>query len=559
MALALPSMTIPKEVIEFRSKPFLCGAIGLWAEDAMRSVLRASPSGLARLHSSEDAVVFVTDPGMVRQSSNSLSWELTGLRRTGANALSASVTFDSGGASLSTDSLGLTEVYYRQVGDAIFFASRIAPLLAIGGGELDTDWRAWADIIGLGYPVSDRTPFLQVRRMTAGMTWCFRRGSGPVQQIATPFWAASERGPEVSPSDMASIVAAGIPRFFRRRPIVLLSGGWDSRMLAGLVCNRSILRPEGWTTSPDDGWDEDIAFAGPVASSLRMKHHVEIPPEDAFHRHATTTRRRVQYQTWMHTWLSPLARRLQAVGAPLFDGLAGDVLLKSLFISAETASISNRTERMRSVWASLSAGAGLGNDDVFTPELRSFVTETSWANFGQVTDHIPDEPNDATLAVLLTRTMRGIGSSPLWVFGPENDVRLPFLNPAVISAALTIPIATKAGGTYYRQVLAEAAAHVASLPSTNDGLPRAERGFRRQSSTASLTWMAELIASSDDALDLLTDRMQKAVLEGSAELTRIGAHSSSLRMLQIASMFAEWQRDYEIFLNDVGNAPWRRS
>ena len=97
----------------------------------MRSVLRASPSWPARLHSSEDAVVFVTDPGMVRRSSNSLSWELTGAHPTNADALSAGVTLDSGGASLSTDSLGLTEVYYRQVGDAIFFASRIAPLLAI--------------------------------------------------------------------------------------------------------------------------------------------------------------------------------------------------------------------------------------------------------------------------------------------------------------------------------------------------------------------------------------------------------------------------------------------
>jgi hypothetical protein len=328
----------------------------------MTSVVRTAPPGLTRLHASEDAVVFATDPGMVSQSSNSPSWEPTGLHATGGYALKAGVTLDGGGACLYTDSLGLTEVYCRRVGDAVFFAYRIAPLLAIRGGRLDTDWRAWADRVGLGYPVADRTPFLQIRRMTAGMTWRTRRGSDPVQQMDTAFWAASGRGPEVDPLEMASIVAQRVPRFFRRRPIVLLSGGWDSRMLAGLVSSRSPLRPNAWTTSPDDGWDEDIYFAGTVANSLRMKHHVEIPNEDAFHDHATTTRRRVQYQTWMHTWLSPLARRLQAVGGPLIDGLAGDVLLKSLFVNAETASIANRTERMRSVWASLSAGAGLNND-----------------------------------------------------------------------------------------------------------------------------------------------------------------------------------------------------
>jgi hypothetical protein len=551
-------MTIPKEVVEFRSRPFLCGAIGVWAEDAMRSVMQSSPPGLTRLHASPDAVVFATDPGMVRQSSKSISWELTGLRPTAGDELRAGVTLVSDGACLYTDSLGFTEVYYRRVGDAVFFASRIAPLLAIGGGRMDTDWQAWADIVALGYPVDDRTPFLQIRRMTAGMRWRTRRGSGPVQQMDTPFWAASERGANVAPSDMASMVAQRIPRFLRRRPVVLLSGGWDSRMLAGLVSDRSLLRPNAWTTSPDDGWDEDIVLAGPVASSLRMKHHVEVPNEDAFHGHATATRRRVQYQTWMHTWLSPLARRLEAVGAPIIDGIAGDVLLKNLFVGAETASITNRTERMRSAWASLSAGAGLGNDNVFTPELRSFVTETSWANFRQATDHIPDESYDATVAVLLTRTVRGVGSSPLWVFGPENDVCLPFLDPAVISASLTVPIADKAGGAYYRQVLAVAAAQAASLPSTNDGLPKPERGPQRQSSPASLRWMADLIASSDDALGLLNDRTRKAVLGDSAELVRISAYSTSLRMLQIASMFAEWQRDYRDVLNDVGNAPWCR-
>ena len=102
----------------------------------MTSVVRVAPPGLTRLHASEDAIVFATNPGMVRQSSNSVSWELTGLHPTGADALRAGVSLDSGGACLYTDSLGFTEVYYRRVGDAVFFASRIAPLLAIGRGEL---------------------------------------------------------------------------------------------------------------------------------------------------------------------------------------------------------------------------------------------------------------------------------------------------------------------------------------------------------------------------------------------------------------------------------------
>lgn len=462
------------------------------------------------------------------------------------------------GASLANDSLGLTEVYHLRVGGAVYFASRIAPLVAAEHAGLETDWRAWADIISLGYPIGDRTPFLQIRRLIAGASLRIRDGSGLSMRTPAPFWATPTRSGGVSPSDLATIVADGIPRISRRRPIVLLSGGWDSRMLAGLVRSRSVLRPIGWTTSPDDGWDEDVALAGPVAHSLQMEHHIEIPPDDAFHRFATVTRCRVQYQTWMHTWLSPLAQRLQGVASPVVDGLGGDVLLKSLYVGGETGSIPNRTTRMRSVWDSLSAGASIQNDAVFTPELRSFVTESSWANFLQATDLIPDMPSDATLAVLLTRTMRGIGSSPLWLFGPESDVRLPFLNPDVVMAGLAIPIASKADGSYYREVLSTAAAPAASLPSTNDGLPKPTKIFRRQTSPAALMWLADLISTSDDALNLLTQQMREAVLTRSDVLTRIAEYSGPLRMLQTASLLAEWQAEYLEVLNDIGNAPWRR-
>lgn len=551
-------MTIPSVPIEFRFQPFVCGAIGAWEDDDMSTVVAAAPGGVTKLPTSDQVAFFTTDPGKIRKSAQTLSWESTGAHRAD-DGLAAGISLDSRGAVLYTDPLGLTELYFRRLGDAVFFASRIDPLLSIGEEGLDTDWAAWADLIAFGYPVGDRTPFLQVRRMTAGTTLRARPGSAPVEESSTPFWASHVGQQAVDPGEMAAIVAAGIPRIYRKRPIVLLSGGWDSRMLAGLVSSRSLLRPVAWTTSPDDGWDDDIAFAGPVARSLRLQHRIEVPDEDAFHREATETRRRLQYQTYMHTWLSPLARRLQNGRAPLVDGLAGDVLLKSLFVSAETASINHRNKRMRSVWESLSRGSGLDNGNVFTPELRARVVEASWSDFERATDQIPEQPGDATLAVLLTRTMRGISSSPLWVFGPENDVRLPFVSPAVISAALGVPIASKASGDYYRRVLAEAAAPAASLPSTNDGLPKAKRGPRRQSSEAALAWMASLIRSSEDALGLLTGAMRTAVLDNSEELTRLSGYSTPLRMIQIASLLAGWQSDYGSLLSDVGDAPWRLS
>lgn len=257
----------------------------------------------------------------------------------------------------------------------------------------------------------------------------------------------------------------------------------------------------------------------------------------------------------MHTWLSSLAGILSRTRAPLIDGLAGDVLLKSLFVGAHVAEISDRQERMNQVRASLSVQ--LDDRAVFSPAVGEFVLDASRAGFSQAIESIPDMPGDATVAVLITRTMRGIASSPLWVFGPENDVRLPFVDPAVITAALTVPIAAKAGGEYYRQVLIEACPRAAALPSTNDPLPDTPRGSRRQSNMGSLSWMSNLVRTSEDAIRVLTPGMQQAVLgDDPEELGRLGRLNAPLRMLQVASMLAQWQIDYGAVLGDVGRAPW---
>lgn len=545
-------MAVADHPIEYRHRPFLCGVIGVWTAEALHRLIVAGPPGLVAVPTPSRARLFATDPDCVRHSSSGHSWTAAAGSDHGER-LSAGLSWDDRSVTLRADALGLNELYYRRIGRAVFFASRIVPLLAAGEGKLTTDWEAWADVMAFGYPLADRTPFRQVRRMTPGSGWTVRDGSDP--QSETRSWPFTSTDLPVAPSLMAAIVSRNIPRVSRRRPIILLSGGWDSRMLAGLARTRSLRRPVAWTTSPDDGWDHDVSLADPVARSLRLTHRVHIPDGDAFRRHATTTRRRVQYQTYMHTWLSSLAGILSRTRAPLIDGLAGDVLLKSLFVGAHVAEISDRQERMNQVRASLSVQ--LDDRAVFSPAVGEFVLDASRAGFSQAIESIPDMPGDATVAVLITRTMRGIASSPLWVFGPENDVRLPFVDPAVITAALTVPIAAKAGGEYYRQVLIEACPRAAALPSTNDPLPDTPRGSRRQSNMGSLSWMSNLVRTSEDAIRVLTPGMQQAVLgDDPEELGRLGRLNAPLRMLQVASMLAQWQIDYGAVLGDVGRAPW---
>jgi hypothetical protein len=538
------------ESIAFSSSPFICGAIGEWTDDALHQLLAAAPGDLTALPFGPHIRFYSSSTAQVKRSTSGYSWAAAADNGR-SDLLSATVRWDGSRASVQTDAFGLHEIYYRRIGAAVFFSSRIAPLLAIDGGLVAPDWEAWADILAFGYPIGDKTPFLEVKRMSAGTSW--RTRDGAVLELQTTPWQLIPSGPPAPAQSIAALVTRNIPRFSWRRPNVLLSGGWDSRLLAGLMRSKSLLRPTAWTTSPDDGRDHDIALSRPVAEGLKLAHRVHTPGDEAYTEHATATRRRVQYQTNMHTWLSPLAELLRHEHGPLLDGLAGDVLLKSLFVSSEVGATRERTKRMALVRDRLSTS--LDNEAVFRPEVAEFVRGATRAGFERATEYLPEMPGDATLAVLLTRTMRGIAPSPLWIFGPESDVRLPFMDPAVIEAALTVPIDTKSGGDYYRQVLSEACPRVASLPSTNDPLPKMPPAPRRQASQRALASMARSIRDSDAALGLLTPRMAQAVLEGDEDLLRLGQFNAPLRMLQIASLLAEWQEDFSAVL-DTARPPW---
>lgn len=515
--------------------------------------MAAAPSDLVTLSTTPGSQLYGSRRSLIQRSSSTHAWAAAaGLER--HDLLGARLSRHGSTTTLETDALGLNELYCREYKNAVYFASRIAPLLAVDTDAITTDWEAWADIIAFGYPLADRTPFRDVRRMIAGSRWTVRDGHTP--ELSLSPWPLLPPGPAATPEQIVAAITQNVPRVSHHRPMVLLSGGWDSRLLAGITRTTSLRRPIAWTTSPDDGWDLDVALAVPVAASLQLKHRIHIPEHDAYHRYASSTRRRVQFQTYMHTWLSPLANVVRHRRSPLLDGLAGDVLLKSLFVDAATGETRDRAVRMERVQASLSVA--LDNPDVFDPLLSEFVRESNRSGFDRAVASIPDFPGDATVAVLLTRTVRGIAPSPLWIFAPESDVRLPFIDPAVIAAALSIPINVKTGGEYYRKVLSTACPASASLPSTNDPRSPEPRRYRRQSSPAALAWMGDLVRTSTDAMSLLPPKVAASVGNPGSSLAE-GSHLNvPLRILQIASMLAEWQREFEAVLTDIGAAPWTR-
>jgi asparagine synthase len=545
-ALRTPPRPVSTTEITYRNRPYVCGAIGNWDAETLRRLRDASPGGLREVHSSPVAVLWATGTpetwtaaerrgyfwGPLAEGGAPTSWTGAAEQR-----LAAGMEITDHEAVLHTCGLGMQDVYLRRHGDALYFSVRIDPLLDIVDGPLHVDWSAWASVLAVTCPLGDATPFQEVRRMVATTGW--RARAGALEQVAfEPAWLGVEPDGRTTAADIVDVVASHCGA---RRAAITLSGGWDSRLLA-VLARRRRRRMLAWTTSNDDGRDRDIEFSRLVAGALGLTHRIFVPGPDAWVEEHSAVRHRLNFQTTHHVWIMPLVRQLHGRDEQFLDGLGGDVLLKSLFVDQETAAAGDPAERSRLLWNKL-AESRLGQHDLFARGVGAAFEDMSRTAFAAAVARFDGHRAAPTLGVLHTRTARAIASSAQWLLAPETDVRLPFVHPDVINAALRVPLDTKVGGGFYREILHAADARVAALPSTNDTPPQGKRGARRQSDPAALAAMAEAIMSSEGARQVLSPELRLALKDPHA-LSLIGASLTGLRVLNWASVLGEWQTTY---------------
>ncbi|WP_112133144.1 asparagine synthase-related protein [Glycomyces dulcitolivorans] len=546
----------PEHRLDFRARPFACGAIG----DVDRSLLdELAAQAPARVRTAVDG-----DRLRLLGSGRLPSWRGRDRRgrwwgalaegpppRTWREAsearLAAGVeTGDDGAVAVHTDALGMQDLYYRRIGGAVYFAGRIEPLLGLGDSKLHVDWDAWASTLALTGPVGDATPFAEVKRLRAAEAWVWHDGRLRLESFE-PSWTSVEPDPGFGPADAVDAVAQVLRA--PRRTVLTLSGGWDSRLLGSLAAKRN-RRMRAWTTSPDDGLDLDLDYAGPVAEALGVRQQVLVPGEDAWAEDYAEVRERTAFQTTLHTWLMPLCRELHRAGAPVLDGLAGDVLFKALL--APAAPVPEGSEGVRLMWEELEGGR-LRTNTLLRPEVLGAFTERSLLGFTAAAGGFAGHHSAATLATLRTRTAKSIAPAPLWLMGPEVALEFPFLHPEVLAAALRVPLGDKIGGGFYRRMLAVADPAVAGLPSTNDPLPEGVRWkARRQASAAALKAATDRIRASATVTGLFTAEARARLLEP-ADLDPARVKMAHVRVLHWASLFAHWLERYEPVLADDGS------
>ncbi|GAA2865977.1 hypothetical protein GCM10010517_25380 [Streptosporangium fragile] len=546
----------------FNVRPYVCGGIGHLDEAVLETLREAGPRVRPALRS-PGAALFGSAP-LPPYRRDERTWAFAWGERTPGEAapwITVAETYETPGLindgeriALHAGGLGLVDVYYLFRDGAVYFSSLLEPLLSLVRTPYDVDWEAWASIIQLTFPLRDDTPYTQVRRLAGSSALIFEPGSGRIStERRLPRWLREEPYEAGRAAGEILEILHEVYKEFDGRPLLVpVSGGYDSRLLCSVAVARGA-DVESWTTSPDDGTDTDIVFAKAITRELGVRHRVIPQDPAAYPDDALAAARRLEFLTPHHAWYTPFAREVHRAGRTLVDGLAGGPLLKNFMVSGAALEASTQAERKAALLGSLALGAP--SVPFLSEQAEAWITDTVRHAFAESTSMLNGHRAELPLSVLHTRTARGIARSPVNLVGPEASFAAPFIHPDFFDAALSVGVARKDRGRFYREVLYAANPRVAALPSTNvvkqplQRVPlRSAAAPAREYGHRMLTRVAGTVPS------LLSERLHEVVAEGPDALARFNGWNDRFWVRGLV-LFGAWLGDYGDRLADL-TPPW---
>jgi hypothetical protein len=193
---------------------------------------------------------------------------------------------------------------------------------------------------------------------------------------------------------------------------------------------------------------------------------------------------------------------------------------------------------------------GAPSQPFLSKAAAQWMEETVRAQFAAATSMLHGHRAELPLSVLHTRTVRGIARSAVNLVGPEASFAAPFIHPEFFDAALSVGVARKDKGRFYREVLHAANPRVAALPSTNVIKQPLQRVPLRSTAAPARNYahsMLETVASRVPGL--LSDELHEVVAAGPDALTRFTGWNDRFWVRGLV-LFGLWLSDFE---NDLGD------
>ena len=467
---------------EPRHNPLACGALGDYDPGLVRRIGEGIGAGLSVAHEDGSSILLLDRaPIRWRGRGRGFAWSESRSRdRTVRFWKDAAVELAACGLVVQNERRrvhssvsGIAPVYHVELDGAVYFASRIDALAMALPMRLTIDWRAWASIFFLRFPLGERTPFGEVKRLRPFSTLEWDEG-GERRRTVEHRWPWAEFEPDLDLEDGSDACVEAMRDAIaplEASPVTCtLSGGRDSRLLLCLLAERE-QDVRALTVSPDNGHDREESIAAAVAGALGVRHStVEGGVERVLDRHARARIAR-RLPTRGSTLGDAALRRPQGVFGAATDGLALDTLAQAgdTYYSESMIRPDGTPAIAQALWTRL-LGQVMRHATrrVLSPEIDDELKSLARRQFMAEANRFRGHPAEVVLTFYATRTVRGISLTPNAVLGTDLTTVTPGTEHQVAAALLRTRPSEKFGARIYRALFERVNRAVGELPSSHD-------------------------------------------------------------------------------------------
>jgi hypothetical protein len=364
------------------------------------------------------------------------------------------------------DIAGLQPLYMRRVPAGVMFAPRIDAV----AGDAAPDAAGWGAFVSFGNLVGPHTSVEGVTRIPPATIVEYDAAANRLSSAT--YWDWPAMSPEttldrVDTGEILAILDANLRAYevYHRRPTLLLSGGFESRLLAALLTNAGRVPSALTLRNPYEHLEIDGRFAARVARTLGLRHVAHDPDPQFFStpKYLDYVRLHEVASTSVNLFIAQVASELQAAGVEAsWDGFPFGSIIKEK--SAESFEAFFHKIRRPFDGAAWQAAR-----QVFAPDFADAMRDGLESAVRREIDACHPPPHGTQQFFHRNRIRRRIAPNTLKVYATFLLPLLPGLTRALYERVVPIPPSTRKGEALYFRIFERHFPELARIPWCSGG------------------------------------------------------------------------------------------